>query len=160
MCAPHVYLVLGAIRRAHVILWAESQETALNCLWVLWLESWFCGRACDVFPAEPSLSSPELPFFRLGAAQEKQRSLLSLCTTVISRSLICLIFDTVTSSLKNLQYILTRLDILLTTLKFWFLISLTSISEYGLLLVSPLYILRKVNAYAISVCGFFFMKWN
>lgn len=31
VCAPHVYLVLGAIRRAHVILWAESQETALNC---------------------------------------------------------------------------------------------------------------------------------
>lgn len=57
-----------------------------------------------------------------------------------------------------MKYILTRLDILLTTLKFWSLISLTSISEYGLLLVSPLYTLQKVNAYAISVCGFFL--WN
>lgn len=128
-------------------------------MWILWLESWSYGRACDVFSAEPSLRFPELPFFRLGAAQEKQRSLLSLCTTMISPSLICLIFATVTSSLKNLKYILTRLDILLITFEFGSLISLTSISEYGLLLVSPLYPLQKVNAYVISVCGFF-MKWN
>lgn len=60
---------------------------------------------------------------------KRSRDLFSRCTTMIPRSLICRIFATVTSCLKNWKYIPTRLDILLTTLEFWPLISLTSISE-------------------------------